>query len=300
MPNTMAGVLAPVVTPYTETYEVHVDRLIEHCRWLLEKDCGLAIFGTNSEGTSLSVGERIDIIDRLVDEGLPADRMMPGGGTPSLPDTVRLCQHIAAKGCGGSLVLPPYYYKDATDDGLFAYFDALIDKVGDDRLRLYLYHIPPVAGIGYSMALYERLIKAFPNIVVGTKDSSRDNDHTQALIDNFPGFAVFPGNESALARFMKSGGVGTISATCNVNPGAIVALYKNFDADDAAAQQERLNEVRGALAKYPMIAAMKATIAKARGEPAWRTMRPPLMALSDTDAEALARDLEAIDFSLDV
>lgn len=299
MADHLSGVFTPVVTPFKDDFSVDSERLIAQCRWLIARDCGLAIFGTNSEGTSLSVGERIELIDQLIEAGLPPERMMPGTGTSALPDTVALCAHVAKSGCGGALVLPPYYYKAATEDGLFAYFASLIEKVGDDRMKLYLYHIPPVAGIGFPMSLYERLIKTYPTVVVGTKDSSQDNPHTQALIDNFPGFAVFPGNETALASFMKNGAAGTIAATCNVNTAAIVKLYKDPNAPDAEAQQARLNEVRGTFAKYPMIAAMKATIAAANNDPVWRNLRPPLEPLSPEQETALAADLKAIGFTYD-
>lgn len=302
MAQRMEGVLAPVVTPFAEDGAPDADRLIAHCRWLLAQDCGLAIFGTNSEGNSLSVDEKIDLIDRIVDEGLPPARMMPGTGACALPDAVRLCSHVARVGAGGALILPPFYYKDATDDGVFAFFAELIDRVGDDRLKLYLYHIPPIAGIGFSLDLYERLISRFPDTVVGTKDSSRDDAHTAELIRRFDGFSVFPGNESNLFRFVRDGAVGTISATCNVNAAAIVELYRAARSGEAdgAVQQARCNEVRSTLAGYPMIAAMKAVIAHARRDPRWRAVRPPLSPLDDAQADALIAALDGIGFRLDV
>jgi len=290
----MSGVLAPVVTPFDEDLKPDVDRLAEHCRRLLANDCGLAIFGTNSEGNSLSVAERIDVVDALIDAGLPAERMMPGTGACALTDAVALSAHMARRGCGGCLVLPPFYYKNASDDGLFAFFSELVQRVGDARLRIYLYHIPPVAGIGFSLELYRRLIEAYPETIVGTKDSSGDNAHTQLLLENFPGWGIFPGNETSLAAFVRGGAVGTISATCNVNSAAIVDLYRNAAAPDADARQAAVNGVRAAFAKYPMIAAMKAVIAEERGDPGWRRLRPPLEPLSADDTAALRAELAEI------
>jgi 4-hydroxy-tetrahydrodipicolinate synthase len=294
----MSGVLAPVVTPFGDDLRPDIERLIAHCRSLLEVDCGLAIFGTNSEGNSMSVEEKIDIIDALIDAGLPPERMMPGTGACALPDAVALCAHVARRGCGGGLALPPFYYKTATDEGLFAFFSELVQRVGDDRLKLYLYHIPPVAGIGFSLDLYERLINAYPETVVGTKDSSGDNAHTQLLLDRFPGWGIFPGNETNLAAFVRAGAVGTISATCNVNAAAIVDLYRNADAPDADERQAAVNAVRGAFAKYPMIAAMKAIIADRRGDPVWRNLRPPLTPLGAEDTGALKTALAGVGYAV--
>jgi len=290
----MSGVLAPVVTPFDDDLKPDVDRLAAHCRVLVANDCGLAIFGTNSEGNSLGVAEKIDIVDALIDMGLPPERMMPGTGACALTDAVALSAHMAKRGCGGCLVLPPFYYKTATDDGLFAFFSELVQRVGDARLKVYLYHIPPVAGIGFSLDLYRRLIDAYPETIVGTKDSSGDNAHTQLLLDNFPGWGVFPGNETNLAAFVRGGAVGTISATCNVNSAGIVDLYRNAEAPDADQRQAAVNRVRAAFAKYPMIAAMKAVIAEERGDPGWRRLRPPLTELSKADTDALRAELAEI------
>jgi 4-hydroxy-tetrahydrodipicolinate synthase len=296
----MSGVLAPVVTPFDAALDPDADRLIAHSRALLAHDCGLAVFGTNSEGNSLSVGEKIDLIDRMIDAGLPPERMMPGTGACALPDAVALCAHVARTGCGGGLILPPFYYRAATDEGLFAFFSEVIQRVGDPRLRLYLYHIPPVAGIGVSLDLYERLINAYPGVVVGTKDSSQDDAHTQLLIERFPGFAVFPGNEMNLAAFVRAGAAGTISATCNVNAAAIVDLYRKAGAPDADARQAAVNSVRATLARFPMIAAMKSVLAEAYDDAGWRALRPPLSPLGTDEARALAADLERIGFRLDM
>ncbi|MEO1102646.1 MAG: dihydrodipicolinate synthase family protein, partial [Pseudomonadota bacterium] len=225
---------------------------------------------------------------------------MPGGGACALPDAVALCTHVAKRGCGGSLVLPPFYYKDATEDGLFAFFAELIETVGDDRLRLYLYHIPPVAGVGFSLNLIARLIAAYPSVVVGIKDSSRDDANTFAMLERFPGWGVFPGNETNLPAFMRAGAVGTISATCNVNAAGIVDLYNNTNSLDVDERLAKVNRVRNTFAKWPMIAAMKSVIAHARNDPEWRALRPPLKALSDEEAAALRAALDGIGFRLAV
>ena len=202
------GVLSPVVTPFRSDLSPDAERFVRHCRWLLSQNVGLAAFGTNSEANSLSADERIELLDHLVAAGLDTSRMMPGTGCCALPETVRLTAHAMKVGCAGVLMLPPFYYKGVSDDGLFRSFAEVIERVGDRRLRVYLYHIPPVAQVPITLGLIERLLKAYPDNVAGIKDSSGDWANTKAVLDAFAasGFDVFPGSETFLLASMRAGG----------------------------------------------------------------------------------------------
>src|SRR4249920_3683915 len=237
------GVLSPVVTPFTRDLRPDPQRFIAHCRWLLSQNCGLAVFGTNSEANSLSVNERIALLDSLLAADVDPWRMMPGTGCCALTDTVRLTEHAVKAGCAGVLMLPPFYYKDVSDDGLFRNFSEVIERVGDARLRIYLYHIPPVAVVGITPRLVERLMKAYPSAIAGMKDSSGDWNNTKVFLDAFAkqGFDVFVGSETFLLANMRANGAGCISATANVNPAPIDKLYREWQNGDAPAQQEALN-----------------------------------------------------------
>jgi 4-hydroxy-tetrahydrodipicolinate synthase len=296
----IAGVLSPVVTPFKADLSPDPERFVRQCRWLLGQDVGLAVFGTNSEANSLSTDEKVELLDRLVGAGVDAGRMMPGTGCCALPDSVRLTAHAMKLGCGGVLMLPPFYYKGVSDDGLFKNFAEVIERVGDRRLRIYLYHIPPVSQVPITLPLIERLLKAYPGIVAGAKDSSGDWNNTKAYLDNFAkqGFDVFPGSETFLLQGMRHGGVGCISATANVNPAAIARLFATWRAADADKQQERLNEIRGIFAKYPMIPALKAAIAHYGGDGSWATVRPPLVELTPQQKASLAADLDKSGFTM--
>ena len=297
-PTRMSGVLSPVVTPFTADLRPDTARLLRQCKWLLSQNCGLAIFGTNSEGNSLSVEEKIEIIDALVDGGVDPARLMPGTGTCAIPDTVRLSAHVAKRGCGGALMLPPFYYKGVSDEGLYRSYAEVIERVGDSRLRIYLYHIPPVAQVPVTLDLIGRLLAAYPETVVGIKDSSGDWSNTEAMLKRFPGFTVFAGSESFLLRTMRGGGAGCISATANVNPAAIHKLYAEWQAPDAEAQQAGLDDLRGAMQKFPMIPALKETVAQFSGDDGWRRLRPPLVELSGDQRTALAAELARRDFRM--
>jgi 4-hydroxy-tetrahydrodipicolinate synthase len=307
------GVLAPVVTPFKADLAPDPQRFIAHCKWLLSQDCGLAVFGTNSEANSLSMEERATLLEELVAAGVDPARMMPGTGCCSIIETVKLTKQAVGNGCAGVLMLPPFYYKDVSEEGLYRYFSEVVQRVGDARLKIYLYHIPPVAVVGITTGLVERLLAAYPNAIAGMKDSSGDWNNTKTFLDAFAGrtFDVFVGSESFLLANMRNGGVGTISATANVNPAAIHKLYSQWvrtrtggNADSQANlddQQSQLNVVREVFSnkKFPsMIAALKQAVAIYADDPAWRTVRPPLVELTPEQAETLAVELETIKFAM--
>ncbi len=296
----IVGVLSPVVTPFKADLSPDPERFVRQCRWLLSQDVGLAVFGTNSEANSLSVDERIDLLDRLVGAGIDPARMMPGTGCCALSDSVRLTAHAVKLGCAGALMLPPFYYKGVSDDGLFRSFAEVIERVGEARLRVYLYHIPPVAQVSITLGLVERLLKAYPTQTAGMKDSSGDWSNTKAFLDAFSrsGFDVFAGSETFLLSNMRNGGTGCISATANVHPGPIARLFNTWRNADADAQQARLDEIRGVFQRFPMIPALKAAIANYGHDPAWATVRPPLVDLTAEQAKALVAELDQKKFTM--
>jgi len=295
----MSGVLCPVVTPFDESLSPDPDRLIRQCRWLLSQNVGLAVFGTNSEANSLSLEEKMMLLDRLVDAGIDTNRMMPGTGCCALTETVKLTEHAVRLGCAGTLMLPPFYYKDVSDDGLFASFAEVIERVGSASLRIYLYHIPPVSQVGISLDLIERLIKAYPDNVVGIKDSSGDWDNTNAMLErHWDDFRVFAGAETFLLQNMRGGGAGCISATANINPAAIDHLYQEWQSAEAEGLQKELDEIRDTAMAYPMIPALKATVAHFSKDEQWRTVRPPLVALADDQRTALIEALDQKGFDM--
>jgi 4-hydroxy-tetrahydrodipicolinate synthase len=296
----ISGVLSPVCTPFKPDLSPDAARLVRHCRWLLSQNAGLAVFGTNSEANSLSLDERIELLDGLIEGGIDPGRMMPGVGCCAITETARLTAHAVKLGCAGVLMLPPFYYKGVSDDGLYRSFAEVIDRVGSERLRVYLYHIPPIAQVAITLDVTERLVKAYPNQVVGLKDSSGDWNNTKAFLDAFSqtGFDVFVGSENFLLRNMRHGGRGCISATANVNPAAIARLYETWNTSEAEAQQARLAEVRDSFSKLPMIPSLKAAIAHFTQDSGWATVRPPLTALTAGQAQTLIKDLRAKGFSM--
>ena len=246
------------------------------------------------------------LLDALVAAGIDPSRMMPGTGCCSITETVELTAHAVRHACAGVLMLPPFYYKNVSEEGLYQYFSEVVQRVGDMRLKIYLYHIPPVAIVGITPKLIERLLNAYPNAIAGIKDSSGDWNNTKTFLEAFAktGFDVFVGSESFLLANMRSGGVGTISATANVNPAAVHKLYSEWNtADDADEQQSKLNVVREVFSnrKFPsMIATLKQAIAIYRNDLEWTRLRPPLVELTAEQVKTLDAELEAIGFACGV
>ena len=296
----ITGVLSPVVTPFKADLSPDAERFVRQCKWLVANNVGLAVFGTNSEANSLAVGERMELLEKLVEAGIAPARMMPGTGCCALTDSVRLTAHAVKLGCAGALMLPPFYYKGVSDEGLFRNYAEIVERVGDARLQIYLYHIPQMTQVPISLALIERLLKAYPKNIAGAKDSSGDWNNTKAMLDRFAqqGFDVFPGSETFLLAGLRNGGKGCISATANVNPAAIHKLYAEWESDSADQQQAGLDRIRLIFQKYPMIPAMKRAIAHWGGQAGWATMRPPLVELDAAQSAALIADLEQAGFSM--
>jgi 4-hydroxy-tetrahydrodipicolinate synthase len=298
-----SGVIAPVLTPFGEDGNPDGERFVEHAHWLMETGCtALAPFGTTSEANSLGLDERMELLEELVDADIDPTKLMPGTGTCSLADTIVLTQHAMELGCGGVLMLPPFYYKGPSEEGLYRYFSEVIEGVGDDRLKVYLYHIPPVAQVGFSLPLIGRLAKAFPKTVAGLKDSSGDWSNTAAILAEHPNLEVFPGSEVFLLDGLKNGAAGCISATCNVSATAIRKVYDSWEAKSPEVEQLQagITAIRKAIQAYPMIPALKALIAHYRNDTDWARVRPPFMPLPAADAETVVRTLaEAHGFTLD-
>jgi len=295
------GVLSPVITPFKRDLSPDADRFVKHCRWLMKSGCaGLAVFGTNSEANSMSVEEKLELLDALVKGGVPAAALMPGTGHCALTDSVKMTREAVRLGCGGVLMLPPFYYKGVSDEGLFRNFSEVIERVGDERLRLYLYHIPPVSNVAISLELIERLLTRYPGIVAGAKDSSGDWNNTKAMLDRFKdrGFDIFPGSEVFLLDGLRAGGKGCITATGNVNPGAINEVFKNWRSTDADKLQAGITATRKIVQQVPMIPALKAITAHFGNDPEWGTVRPPLVELSTGQDRQVITELKAAGFSM--
>ena len=289
------GVLAAVLTPMHGDLRPHHAAFAALCQRLLAAGChGLSVFGTTGEANSLSVDERLAALEALLENGVPAGTLLPGTGSCALSDTVRLSRAALEAGAHGVLVLPPFYYKNVGDEGLFRYFAEVVERIGDERLRLYLYHIPQMTNIDLGLPLISRLIEAYPGVIAGTKDSSADRERIATLCGAFPGFSVLAGTETLLLETLRSGGEGCISATVNVTSRLARRVYDAHASgrdDEAEALQRHLSQLRGSIEAYPVIPALKVLMADLIEDGAWRNLRPPLSGLHEEQARGLLSDV---------
>jgi 4-hydroxy-tetrahydrodipicolinate synthase len=293
----MKGVVAAVLTPMREDLSIDRDMFAAHCRRLLDAGChGLGIFGTTGEANSLSIDERIEAWTGLVEDGIPAETLLPGTGACALPDAVRLSRAALELGAPGVLALPPFYYKGVSDDGLFRFFAELIERVGDERLRVFLYHIPPMAVVGFTPELIGRLLDAYPGVIAGTKDSAGDADRIERVCREYGDrLAVFAGSERYLLDTLRWGGAGCISATVNVFAPQAREVYDRFAAgEDAEPAQATLTEARAGMDGRALIPSLKALMRELTGEDGWQHLRPPLEPLSGEEARDLLAHLPAV------
>ncbi len=226
MSEKLRGVITPILTPFNDDLSFAPDLYRDHAKWLLVNGIHYSSpFGTTGEALSLSVEERIAAVDSLIGGGIDPSTLMPGTGLCNLPETVKLCRHATENGCAAVMTLPPFFFKNACDEGLYRYFCELIERVNHPGLKICLYNIPPMAVVGFSPTLAGRLATAFPDNVVAYKDSSGDFENTRNVIEAAPDLAVFPGAETFLRKGLEAGAAGCISATCNINPQAIRRVF---------------------------------------------------------------------------
>ncbi len=282
------GIMTPVVTPLSQDGAIDHPAYLAHSQWVLAEGSHFVTpFGTNGEAASFGMRQRMAAVEALVAGGIDPANLMPGTGLTALEDTVTLTHHALELGCAAAMVLPPFFFRGASDEGLYAYFARLVETLAPVGPKLCLYHIPPVAGIGFSAELVARLKRAFPEAIVAIKDSSGDWSNTQAYLDATSDLAVFPGSEAFLLQGLRAGAVGCISGTCNINAAAIRAVYDKASEPGVEALNDEMLRVRGIVQDAGLMPACKWLLAEATGEPAYGRVSPPLLPLSDDKAAAL-------------
>src|ERR1700761_8475338 len=283
------GINAAVLTAMNADLSIDLDRMAGHCHWLLANGCnGLAVLGTTGEANSLGISERISVLEELIARGVPAKLMLPGTGTTAITDTVELTRHAQKLGCRGALLLPPFYYKNPSDDGLLAYFNEVIQRVAGD-IKVYLYNFPQQSAIPFSVAFIGRLLAANPGKVKGIKDSSGNYDNGLAYVEAFArdGFEVYAGDDSLLKPLLEKGSAGSITAASNVNCALGAEVYANWNNAKGEAAHEILSATRKAVISVPLIPALKSLVARNTGDARWLNIRPPHPKLTEAQTQAL-------------
>ena len=286
------GVFSAALTPLDAELAPDHARFVAHCRHLLDEGCdGIALLGTTGEANSFSVAERTALLEAVVAAGIAPQRLLPGTGVAALSETIALTRHALSVGVDTVVMLPPFYYKGVSDDGIYASYSEIVQRIGDARLKVVLYHIPQMSAQPISHALIERLRAAYPATFVGIKDSSGDFANMTAMVDRFPGFSVLVGADPLLLPLLRKGGAGCITATSNLVARDLAYVYKHFrDSDDDAtlqAAQARIVKARELVSRFPQMASLKTLVAERTGHAGWQRLRPPLEALPSAQAKEL-------------
>ena len=291
------GVWVAALTPMNPDLSPDTAKFTAHCQWLLDQGAnGLAVLGTTGEANSFSIAEKRKLLDAAAAAGINGSQMLPGTGSCAIPDTVEMTRHALSLGSAGVVMLPPFYYKNVSDEGLYAAYSEVIQRVGDEKLRIYFYHFPQMSATPISHDLIERLLKEYPGTIAGIKDSSGQLDNKLEMCRRFPGFGVFAGSEQFLLPVLRAGGVGCISATANATIGMCVEVLNKKDDASVDALQEELTAQRLAIQSQVLIPALKSIAARRTGDKTWLTTRPPVAPLSAPEEAALFGALDGTEF----
>jgi 4-hydroxy-tetrahydrodipicolinate synthase len=292
------GIWSASLTPLRRDLSIDVPTLIEHSRWHLARGChGIALFGTTGEGTSFSVSERKTALEAVIAGGVPAASIMAGSGCAALTDSIELTTHAVKQGCAGVLTLPPFFFKNLGEDGLYRGISEIVERVGDTRLRMYLYNIPQLSAVKFEVKLIERLLKAYPTAIAGLKDSSGDWNSTKEYLDAFPGWGLFTGWDPHLREVVRLGGAGTISGMPNINMAGLRALYDNRTKPEGADLEATATTLIKLVDAAPPTAGLRAVLAHYTGKESWLIRRPPLEQNRDQE-NAVVAAIRATGFKL--
>ena len=288
----VSGVFCASATPVLEDGSPDHATFAAHCKALIEEGCdGVALLGTTGEANSFSIAQRQDLLEKVIASGIDPQRLLPGTSQTNVPDSITLVKHAVEAGVKACVVLPPFYYKGVSDEGLFRFYAELIEGVGSNDLRVVLYHIPPIAQIGISLELTARLRETFPGIIVGVKDSSGKIESMQAFASAFQDFSVLAGADPFMLPLLRSGGAGCITSSSNLIGKHLRVVFDNwFDPaqnDKVEAAQARINAWRDLSNAYVQLPTIKAMLAKRRNHAGWTRVRPPLVDLTAAELDAV-------------
>ena len=280
------GTYCAAITPLNQDYSINKELFLEHCNNLLSQGVdGVAIFGTTGEANSFSVNEKIEAINYLINNNVNPNALIPGTGLCSIKDTVLLTKAVAKLNVKAVLVLPAFFYKNVSDEGVIQFYQRVVEEVGDNSVNYILYHIPQVSGVDITFEVIEKLTKLFPNNVVGMKDSSGNLENMLKLTKFFNNFSIFSGSDSLALKVCRSGGAGAITATTNISGKLLHYILNNYKEgfnDENFQSLQRLQEqIRETLFTHEPVSALKAFLSVKNNKEQWNRVNPPLKAIED-------------------
>ena len=293
MSKARKGVYAAAITPIGADGTPDLDGLVAYCRGLITAGCdGVAPLGTTGEAAALPFAFRIRVPEGLALAGFAADRVILGAGSPSVGDAIAIGKAALSAGFTNLLILPPYYTKEPSEDGLYDYYSRIIDALGDERLCLYLYHIPQVTAVAIPPTLVHRLRDGYGRIVAGIKDSSGSFESAKSFVGP-EDFDVYPSSEAVLSDALAAGCAGVISGSTNISA-QLAHQVLQASGSQRKALQDQLTEFRQTIQAFPLIPAVKQIHAWRTKDAGWLRMLPPLRGLSAEQTKQLKIKMERL------
>jgi len=301
MNRPLNGVYTASLTPLTASFEPNIPALVRHAQWLLESGSdGVALLGSTGEANSLTLEQRLSIIEQTARE-LPPDRLMLGTGSCALQDAVRLTKASVDAGVYSVLILPPFYYKPQSDESVLRFYSELILSVDEPRLRIIFYNFPKLSGYNFSVKILQELKHRFGDIAAGIKDSSGEWKNMLGIVQNIPDFMVYTGTETLLLDILKKGGAGCITATANLIAPECQRVYQAWKINkQKVAEQAQMNltDLRKSLENYPLVSELKSLFAAHTNAEEWENMLPPFAPILDKQVEELTEQIKGLGLDL--
>ncbi len=284
------GLSAALVTPFGEDGDIDLARLVSHAREVLAEGCdSVTVFGTTGEGYGISLMERAAVLGALAGAGIePAKSVYAGVLAVTTDDAVAQSRIALDAGARGLLFAPPFYLKGVEDEGLYAWFSRVIEKIGPLARGILLYHIPGQTSVPISVSLVSRLRKAFPGVISGVKDSSGKWGDAQAFLAEHGDLAILIGEERLLARAVRAGAQGSICGLANMAPALLrPVIYEGQDSDKVV----RLVDM---ITSFPVLPTVKALTSHVRKDVRFRKVRPPIRDLEPALVKKAADAFDSI------
>ena len=282
------GVFSAVLTPINEDYSINLNSYLSHCQWLLKQNLtGLGIFGTTGEANCFNIEEKIQALEFLIDNNISPNLLIPGTGQCSIRDTVKFTKKCSVLKVRAVLVLPAFFYKGVSEEGVIDYYKRVIEEVQDNNLQYILYNIPQTSGVPITFDIIEKLIKLYPNNVVGMKDSSGDLDNMLKVTKFFNDFSLFSGSDSLALKVTKHGGAGAITATTNISGRLLSFIINNYkkeyEIDNFEELQLLQEKIRQTLFTHEPVSALKAFMSVKLNKSEWNRVNPPLQKIENPE-----------------
>ena len=292
------GIYSAALTPINDDLSINKNLYLEHCQYLMKQGHdGLAIFGTTGEANSFSIKEKCDTIDFLLSNNLDSNLLIPGTGSSSVEDAIQLTKFAEKNKSRAVLLLPPFYYKNVSDEGIINYFRKIIETVGSSDFHYLLYNIPQTTSVVLNFNIIETLLKLYPNNIVGIKDSSGNIDSMLKTVKYFQDLALFCGHDSLALKIYKRGGAGAITAGTNIAGRLLSFIINNInkekEIEDFNSYQALLEQIRETITLEEPISVMKAYFSIINKNPDWNKVMPPLKSLDNpSNSKTIIRLIE--------